>query len=88
MKSLFEYDVLVNHTFYRSWHILEYIEKHPDMSELDREAIKATIMDALVYDGAIDPDWEYLDLDNLCISGDSAGYEYDLHPNVAGIPMW
>ena len=30
MKSLFEYDVLVNHTFYRSWHILEYIEKHPD----------------------------------------------------------
>ena len=88
MKSLFEYDVLVNHTFYRSWHILEYIEKHPDMSELDREAIKATIMDALVYDGAIDPDWEYLDLDNLCISGDPAGYEYDIHPNVAGIPMW
>lgn len=88
MKSLFEYDILVNHTFYRSWHILEYIEKHPDMSELDREAIKATIMDALVYDGAIDPDWEYLDLDNLCISGDPAGYEYDLHPNVAGIPMW
>lgn len=74
MKSLFEYDVLVNHTFYRSWHILKYIEKHPDMSELDREAIKATIMDALVYDGAIDPDWEYLDLDNLCISGDAAGY--------------
>ena len=34
------------------------------MSELDREAISATIMDALVYDGAIDPEWEFLDLTN------------------------
>ena len=58
------------------------------MSELDKEAIKATIMDALVYAGAIDPDWEYLDLDNCCISGDPAGYEYDIHPNVSSIPMW
>ena len=86
MKSLFEFDILVNHTFYRSWHILEYIEKHPDMSSLDREAIKATIMDALVYDGAIDPSLECLDLDNLCIS--DSGYMYEEHPNVSGIPMW
>ena len=88
MKSLYEYDVLVNDTFYRSWHVLEYIEQHPNMSELDREAVKATIMDALVYAGAIDPDWEYLDLENCCISGDPAGYEYDIHPNVSSIPMW
>ena len=27
MKSLYEYDVLVNDTFYRSWHVLEYLEK-------------------------------------------------------------
>lgn len=88
MKSLFEYEVLVNDTFYRSWHVLEYIEKHPDMSELDREAIKATIMDALVYVGAIDVENEYLDLDNLCISGNPKGYKYDIHPNVSSIPMW
>lgn len=88
MKSLFEYDILVNHTFYRGWHLLEYIEKHPNMSELDKEAIKATIMDALVYNGDIDPDWEYLDFSNLCINGDVNGYKYELHPNVSGIPMW
>lgn len=88
MKSLYEYEVLVNDTFYRSWHVLEYIEQHPNMSELDKEAVKATIMDALVYAGAIDPDWEYLDLENCCISGDPAGYEYDIHPNVSSIPMW
>lgn len=88
MKSLYEYEVLVNDTFYRSWHVLEYIEQHPNMSELDREAIKATIMDALVYAGDIDPDYEFLDLENCCISGDSAGYEYDIHPNVSSIPMW
>lgn len=88
MKSLYEYEVLVNDTFYRSWHVLDYIEQHPNMSELDKEAVKATIMDALVYDGAIDPDWEYLDLENCCISGDPAGYEYDIHPNVSSIPMW
>lgn len=89
MKSLYEYDVLVNDTFYRSWHVLEYLEKNMNtMSELDKEAIKATIMDALVYAGAIDPDWEFLDLENCCISGDPAGYEYDIHPNVSSIPMW
>ena len=88
MKSLYEYEVLVNDTFYRSWHVLEYIEQHPNMSELDKEAVKATIMDALVYAGAIDSDWEYLDLENCCISGDPAGYEYDIHPNVSSIPMW
>lgn len=48
MKNLFDYELLVNEVFYKCWHILEYIEKHPNMSDLDRQAIKATIMDALV----------------------------------------
>ena len=88
MKSLYDYEVLVNDTFYRSWHVLEYLENHPNMSDLDREAISATIMDALVYAGAINPDCEYLDLTKCCISGDPAGYKYELHPNVSSIPMW
>ena len=55
-KSLFEYDILVNDVFYRFWHILTWIEEHPDMSDLDKEAICATIMDALVYKCLIDPE--------------------------------
>lgn len=88
MKSLFEYDFLVNDVFYRSWHILEYIEKHPEMSELDRSAIEATIMDALVYKGLINPDKESLDLDSLCIRDDVEHYTYEVNPNVCGIPQW
>lgn len=88
MKSLFDYDFLVNDVFYRCWHILEYIEKHPDMSELDRNAIKATIMDALVYKGLINPQKESLDLDNFCIRDDMDHYTYELNPNVCGIPQW
>lgn len=87
MKSLYDYEVLVNDTFYKSWHVLEYMEKHPNMSEEDKKAISATIMDALVYAGEIEPDWEYLDLDNGCISGDTKGYKYEIHPDVASIPM-
>ena len=88
MKSLFEYDILVNDTFYRSWHILEYIENHPEMSDLDREAISATIMDALVYAGEINPEKDFLDLSNLCITNDVNKYKYEEHPNIMGIPMW
>lgn len=88
MKSLFEYEVLVNDTFYRSWHILEYIEKHPEMSDLDREAICASIMDALVYTNEINPDEDFLDLSNLCITNDATKYKYEEHPNIMGIPMW
>ena len=88
MKSLYDYEVLVNDTFYKSWHVLEYIEQHQNMSEEDKKAISATIMDALVYAGEIEPDWEYLDLDNCCISGDTNGYKYEIHPDIASIPMW
>ena len=88
MKSLLEFEVLVNDTFYRSWHILEYIENHPEMSDLDREAISATIMDALVYAGEINPEKDFLDLSNLCITNDVNKYKYEEHPNIMGIPMW
>lgn len=88
MKSLLDYDYLINDVFYRCWHILEYIEHHPNMSELEKEAIKATIMDALVYKGLIDPEKESLDLDNMCIRDNLDYYCYELHPNVCGIPQW
>ena len=88
MKSLYDYSVLVNDTFYRSWHILEYLEKHPNMSLLDKEAISATIMDALVYANEINPTCEYLSLDTCSITNNSNDYRYEEHPNVCGIPMW
>ncbi len=88
MKSLLDYKYLVNDVFYRCWPILEYIEKHPNMAELEREAIKATIMDALVYKKLIDPEKESLDLDNVCIREDLDHYRYELHPNICGIPQW
>lgn len=88
MKSLVDYDFLVNEVFYRCQHILDYIESHPNMSDLEREAVKATIMDALVYKGLIDPNKESLDFDNLCIRDDLNHYVYDKHPNICGIPQW
>lgn len=88
MKSLYDYEVLVNDTFYRSWHILDYIEKHKNMSELDKEAIKATIMDALVYTKAIDSENEFLNLENGCITNNPNDYKYEVHPNISGFPMW
>ncbi len=87
MKSLFDYPIIVNETFYKCWHILEYIENHKNMSELDKEAIKATIMDALVYNGDIDPDYEFLSLENLAITNNPTDYHYSKTPNVCGILM-
>ncbi|MDE6141362.1 MAG: hypothetical protein K2G03_02050, partial [Bacilli bacterium] len=88
MKSLLDYDFLMYDVFYKCWHILEYIEHHPGMSELDKEAIKATIMDALVYKNLIDPEKQSLDLENMCIRDNLEHYRYDPHPNVCGIPQW
>lgn len=88
MTNLLDYDVLVNEVFYKCWHILDYVEKHPDMSDLDRQAIKATIMDALVTRKLINPNTQSLDLDNLCIIDDLEHYNYEKHPNICGIPLW
>ncbi len=87
MKSLFDYPVLVNETFYKCWHILEYLEKHENLSELEKEGIRATIMDALVYKGDIDPTCEFLSLSELAITNNPNDYHYTKTPNVCGIPM-
>ncbi len=87
MKSLFDYPVLVNETFYKCWHILEYLEHHEDIDELDKEAIRATIMDALVYKGEINPEREFLSLSDLAITNNPSDYHYTKTPNVCGIPM-
>lgn len=90
MHSLFDYEILVNDVFYRGYNILIWIEKHPNMTILDKEAISNTIMDALVYKELIDKETERLDLENLRIvkSRDDKYFKYQSSPNVAGIPLW
>lgn len=88
MKSLFEYEFLVNEVFYKCYHILEWIKLNPNMSDLDRKAIQATIMDALVYKKLIDPSKESLDLKHLCIVDNLDYYVYEEHPDICGIPQW
>lgn len=88
MKNLYDYDVLVYEVFHRCWHILDYIEKHPDMDELEKEVISNTIMDALVYKGLINKDEETLDLDHLCIRKSKDYFKYQESPNATGIPLW
>lgn len=89
MKSLVDYEVLRNEVFYRTWHILDWIEAHAkEMTALDKEALKATIMDALVTRKQIDPEKQSLDFENLCIVDNLAHYRYEKHPNICGIPLW
>lgn len=88
MTDLFSYDLLINEVFYKCWHILEWIEAHHDMSDLDKEAIQATIMDALVYKKLIDPTKQSLDLKNMCIVDNLDHYNYEKYPNISGIPLW
>lgn len=85
--NLIDYDLIVSDVFYKSYHILDYIEKNPKMSDLDREAISATIMDALVYKKLIDPEKQSLDFDNLCICDDTDHYCYEKQPFVTSIPL-
>lgn len=88
MKSLIDYEVITNEVFYRCWHILDYIAAHPDMPPLERESIEATIMEALVSKGLIDPTKQSLDLNNLSIVDDTDHYCYEKHPRICGIPLW
>lgn len=87
MKSLYDYDFLQNEVFYRSEYILKYLERHKDISELDKEAIANTILDALVYKGLINPDTESLDFENLCIRDNLDHIRYNKTPNVTSIPQ-
>lgn len=88
MASLVDYELLTNDVFYRCWHILDYIEAHPDMPPLERESIEATIMEALVSKKLIDPTKQSLDLDNLEIVDDTKHYCFEEHPRICGIPLW
>lgn len=87
MKNLIDIEVITNETFYKGWHILEYIEKR-ELTELDIEAIKATIMDALVYKGIINPEEEFLNLETLSITNNPNDYHYTKTPNVSCIPQY
>ncbi len=87
MRKLTDYDVLVNDAFYRSEHIFDYIENHKNMSELDREAIENTILDALVDEGLLDPTRESLDLANLVVCDDLDHKVYEAKPRVTSIPL-
>ena len=86
MKQLIDFEIITNETFYKGWHILEYIEKR-ELTSLDIEAIKATIMDSLVYKGLINPEEEYLNLKELIITTNPSDYHYTKTPNVSGIPQ-
>lgn len=86
MRNLIDFEVITNETFYKGWHILEYIEKR-ELTPLDIEAIKATIMDALVYKGLINPEEEFLNLEELSITNNPNDYHYTKTPNVSGIPQ-
>ncbi|MCH5166663.1 MAG: hypothetical protein J1F35_02100 [Erysipelotrichales bacterium] len=89
MKKLEEYELLVSDVFYRCYHILEYIKIKSPLTDLDKEAIMATIMTALVDKELIDPDRDSLDFDNLCIRENyPTGYYYEKHPFVQGFPLW
>ena len=87
MKSLYDFDFLQNEVFYRSEHILKYLERHKDISALDREAIINTLLDALVYKGLMNPDAQSLDFEQLCIRDDLDHMRYDKTPNVTSIPQ-
>ncbi len=86
MKSLLEYDIVVEELFYKGYRLLEYIELRK-LTELDKEAIKATIMDALVYKGYIKPEEEFLNLEELAITNNPNDYHYTKTPNVSCIPQ-
>lgn len=87
MKKLIDLEVIINETFYKGWPILDYIEKH-NLTKLDKEAIKATIMDVLVYKNIINPEQEYLNLEELTITNNPSDYHYNKTPNVSGIPAY
>ena len=90
MKRLDSYSVLVNDVFYRGMHILDYLYSKENISTLDIEAIKNTILTALVEKGEIDQYHEFLDLRKMVIT-DVFYFGCDCYnpkPFVQGIPLW
>ena len=71
------YPFIVNGTFYKGVKILDYIENNKLMG-IDREAVAATIMDALVYNDLIDKNMDSLDLKRFEIKrGSLVNYTYN-----------
>lgn len=87
-KNLTEIPVMINDTFYRGQYILEYIRTHT-LTEVDKEAIKATIMDALHESNfQINGNKNYsLDFKHLCLVDNLNFYCYESTPNIMGIPF-
>lgn len=90
MKELSSYRVLTEDVFYRGMHILDYLYTEEDISGLDIEAIKNTILTALVEKNEIDPNKEFLDLKRMIIT-DVFYFGCDIYnpkPFVQGFPLW
>lgn len=91
MKKLEEFELLKKDVFYRGYHILEWIKLHPKMTELQKEIISASIIQALISKEEIDKT-DLLDLNNLAIVNSVVNkedlYRYQEHPFVQGFPLW
>lgn len=85
MISLYDIDLLVNDIFYRSEHILSYIETH-ELTALDKEAIINTILYELSYYNIIDPKKQSLDLNTMSICDNLKHSTLINTPFVLGIP--
>ncbi len=87
MMELKAYPVIANGTFYKGVRILDYIENNKLMG-IDREAVAATIMDALVYNNIINKNMDSLDLKRFEIKkGSMVNYTYHNNPLVVSIPQ-
>lgn len=90
MRKLSSYQVLKEDVFYRGMHILDYLYTAKDISNLDIEAIKNTILTALVEKNEINPGCEFLDLKKMVIT-DIYYFGCDIYnpkPFVQGFPLW
>ena len=87
MTELSTYELLKKDVFYKGWNILEYIANN-ELTSLDKQTISATIMDALVYKKMINPETDFLNLNNLTITHNKEDYHYEKYPFVSGFPLW
>ena len=87
MINLYDIDLLVNDIFYRSEHILSYIETH-ELTDLDKEAIINTILYELTFYKIINPKKQSLDLNTMSIRNDLKHATLTNTPFVLGIPSY
>ena len=90
MRELKEYPVLCDEVFYRGMHILDYLYTAKDISSLDIEAIKNTILSALVEKKEINPGKEFLNLRGMAMTSTYffGCNIYDSKPFIQGFPLW